>query len=50
MEQPKGVAAVPGSAFGSEGYLRLSFATSMDNIKKAVDRMAAAVGEVRVAA
>ena len=50
MEQPKGVAAVPGSAFGSEGYLRLSFATSMDNIKKAVDRMAEAIGEVRVAA
>jgi aspartate aminotransferase len=50
MEQPRGVAAVPGSAFGSEGYLRLSFATSMDNIKKAVDRMAEAIGEVRVAA
>jgi aspartate aminotransferase len=50
LEQPQGVAAVPGSAFGAEGYLRISFATSMDNIKKAVDRMAAAVGQVRVAA
>jgi aspartate aminotransferase len=40
MAQPLGVAAVPGSAFGAEGYLRISFATSMENIKKAVDRMA----------
>jgi aspartate aminotransferase len=40
MAQPLGVAAVPGSAFGAEGYLRISFATSMENIKKAVERMA----------
>ncbi len=39
LSQPKAVAAVPGSAFGAEGYLRISFATSMDNIKKAVERM-----------
>ena len=50
MAQPQGVAAVPGSAFGAEGYLRISFATSMDNIRKAVDRIAAAVGSIRVAA
>ena len=41
---------MPGSAFGAEGYLRISFATSMDNIRKAVDRIAAAVGSIRVAA
>jgi aspartate aminotransferase len=35
-----GVAVVPGSAFGSEGYIRLSFATSMDNLKKALERIA----------
>jgi aspartate aminotransferase len=35
----KGVAAVPGSAFGAEGYLRLSFATSMENLKKALERI-----------
>lgn len=35
-----GVAVVPGSAFGSEGYIRLSFATSMENIKKALERIA----------
>ncbi len=50
LAQDKAVAAVPGSAFGAEGYLRISFATSMDNIKKAVERMADALGEVPVTA
>jgi aspartate aminotransferase len=34
------VAAVPGSAFGAEGYLRLSYATSDEILKKGVDRLA----------
>jgi aspartate aminotransferase len=34
------IALVPGSAFGAPGYARFSFATSMDNIKLAVDRLA----------
>jgi len=34
-----GVAVVPGSAFGSEGYIRLSFATSMENLQAAVKRI-----------
>jgi len=34
-----GVAVVPGSAFGSEGYIRLSFATSMENLTNALARM-----------
>ncbi len=34
------IALVPGSAFGAQGYVRLSFATSMDNIKEAVERLA----------
>jgi aspartate aminotransferase len=38
-----GVAVVPGSAFGSEGYIRLSFATSMDNLQKALERLAKAL-------
>jgi len=38
-----GVAVVPGSAFGSEGYVRLSFATSMENLQKALERMAKAL-------
>ena len=37
-----GVAVVPGSAFGSEGYIRLSFATSMDNLHNAIGRIAKA--------
>ena len=35
-----GVALVPGSAFGQEGYMRLSFATSMENLSEALERMA----------
>jgi aspartate aminotransferase len=37
------VAVVPGSAFGSEGYIRLSFATSMQNLEKALTRLAKAL-------
>ena len=35
-----GVAVVPGSAFGSEGYIRLSFATTMSNLENALRRIA----------
>jgi aspartate aminotransferase len=38
-----GVAIVPGSAFGAEGYIRLSFATSMDVLKDAVARISKAL-------
>ena len=34
-----GVACVPGSGFGAEGFLRLSFATSMANIEEGVKRI-----------
>ena len=37
------VALVPGSAFGAEGYMRLSFATSMENLETALARIAAAI-------
>ena len=37
-----GVAVVPGSAFGSDGYIRLSFATSMENLQNAIDRISKA--------
>jgi aspartate aminotransferase len=33
------VAVVPGSAFGAEGYFRISFATSMENLSNALDRI-----------
>ncbi len=39
-----GVALVPGSAFGAEGYLRLSFATSMEILDEALDRMERVLG------
>jgi len=32
---------VQGSAFGLDGYFRISYATSMDNLKKAMDRIKA---------
>lgn len=39
-----GVAVVPGSAFGAEGCVRISFATSMGNLTKALDRIGQVVG------
>lgn len=40
------VAAIPGGAFGDNDYIRLSFATSDENIKTGIDRIAAFVGEL----
>ena len=37
------VAVVPGSAFGLDGYIRLSFATSMQNLEKALARIKTAL-------
>jgi aspartate aminotransferase len=34
-----GVAVVPGSAFGAPGHMRLSIATSMANLEKALERL-----------
>ena len=34
-----GVALVPGSAFGSPGYIRISYATSLEVLKDALDRI-----------
>ena len=33
------VATVPGNAFGADGYVRWSYATSMENIKEGLDRL-----------
>ena len=33
------VACVPGSAFGAPGYIRLSFACSMETLKEAMNRI-----------
>ena len=37
------IAVVPGSAFGAEGFLRVSYANSMENLEKAVERIKKAV-------
>ena len=41
------VACVPGSGFGAEGYVRLSYATSMDAITKAIDRIEAFISSLK---
>lgn len=43
-----GVAVLPGTAFGAygEGYLRLSFANSVENIEKALKRISEAIGKL----
>lgn len=45
LEEAK-VAAVAGSGFGADNYIRLSYATSMDNIKKGLDRIAEAAAKL----
>lgn len=42
-----GVAMVPGSAFGAPGYMRISFATSMDNLHRAAQRLEQALPGLR---
>ena len=39
MLENAGVAMVPGTAFGAPGHLRLSFATSMENLQSCVERI-----------
>ena len=41
------VAVVAGSGFGADKYVRLSYATSMDNIRKGLDRIEEAVGKLK---
>jgi aspartate aminotransferase len=45
LEEVK-VAAVPGSAFGAPGYIRLSYCTSMDNIKEGLKRIGAGIAKL----
>jgi len=39
------IAMVPGSAFGAPGYMRLSFATSMENLQKGMERLEKALSK-----
>ena len=41
-----GVAVVPGSAFGMEGHIRISFATSMENLVTGMDLMEEALSRM----
>jgi len=43
--EEKGVALVPGIAFGTEGYFRFSFATDIETIKDGIGRIAEFVNE-----
>lgn len=45
LEEAK-VATVPGSAFGAEGFIRISYADSMENLQKAIDRIKEAVSKL----
>jgi aspartate/methionine/tyrosine aminotransferase len=43
------VAIVPGDAFGAGEYIRLSYATSMTNLEKSMDRVVEALGRLKTA-
>ncbi|OGD29057.1 MAG: aminotransferase class I and II [Candidatus Aminicenantes bacterium RBG_19FT_COMBO_65_30] len=43
------VAIVPGDAFGADGYIRLSYATSMTSLEKSMDRIIEALGRLKTA-
>ncbi|MDP3582940.1 MAG: aspartate aminotransferase, partial [Ignavibacteria bacterium] len=40
------VATVPGSAFGSEGYIRISYSTSMDKLAEGTKRIKNALNQL----
>jgi aspartate aminotransferase len=40
------VVVTPGSSFGAEGYIRISYANSLDNIRRGVERIAEAVRQL----
>jgi aspartate aminotransferase len=41
------MAVVPGVEFGSDQHIRISYATSLEKIQQGMDRMAAALAELR---
>jgi len=43
------VAVVPGDAFGADDHIRLSYATSMENLEKGMDRIIEALSQLKTA-
>ncbi len=43
------VAVVPGDAFGADDYVRISYATSMENLEKGMDRIIQALSRLKTA-
>jgi len=43
------VAVVPGDAFGSDDYIRISYATSMENLEKGMNRIIEALSRLKTA-
>ena len=43
------VALIPGSAFGAPGYIRISYATSMEKLQEAMKRMQTAIAKLQTA-
>jgi aspartate/methionine/tyrosine aminotransferase len=43
------VAIVPGDSFGADDYIRLSYATSMENLEKSLDRIVEALAKLKTA-
>lgn len=44
------IAIVPGEAFGADDYIRISYATSMQNLEKGMKRMSEALAQLKPAA
>lgn len=40
------VATVPGSVFGAEGFMRIAYATSLENLKEGISRIKEAIGKL----
>ena len=40
------VSLIPGSAFGLDNYVRISFATSIDELQKGMDRIEKWIGKI----
>ena len=41
------VATVPGSVFGAEGFMRIAYATSMENLKEGISRIKEAIAKLK---